>query len=177
MEVSLSCILIASCAPNLISLMCKMHENNYCELVCAHLSLKGRTLTATVTHESSPSSSGIVPWGTMTLGIMGLSLLLAPVTASWLMPRLLLRSSLRVVRLVFEVKEDALVLDLSKDDVGLLVDGTLGSCRRFFKPGLPPESADILRTPSAYNVSVDALSTRHEAAFNTLFMASTFQIW
>ena len=99
----------------------------------AYLSLKGRTLTATVTHESSPSFSGIVPAGTMTLGFIGLSFLLAPVKASWLM----LCSRLFVVRLVFEGKEDVLVLDLSKDEVGLLVDGTLGSCRRFLEPGLP----------------------------------------
>lgn len=70
----------------------------------------------------------------MTLGIIGLSFLLAPVKTSWLM----LRSRLFVVRLPFEGKEDdVLVLDLSKDEVGLLADGTLGSCRRFLEPGLP----------------------------------------
>ena len=82
----------------------------------------------------------------MTRGIIGLSFLLAPVKASWLM----LCSSLLVVRLVFDGKEDALVLDLSKDEVGLLVDGTLGSCRRFLEPGLPTKSADILCALLAY---------------------------
>ena len=135
MAVSFSCILIASWAPNFTSLckMCVLMQWNISNTTCSHLSLKGRTLTATVTHESSPSFSGIVPGGTMTLGIIGLSFLLAPVKASWLM----LRSRIFVVRLAFEGNEDALVLDLSKEEVGLLVDGTLGSCRRFLEPGLP----------------------------------------
>ena len=72
-----------------------------------------------------------MPGGIITLGIMGLSFLLAPVKASWLM----LRSSILVLRLVFKGKAD--VLDLSKDEVDLLADGTLGSCRRFLEPGLP----------------------------------------
>ena len=122
------------------SKMCKYIVILSCARSCVHLSLKGRTLTATVTHESSPSFSSIVPWGTITLGIAGFSNLLAPITVSWLM----LRSSLPVVRLLLEGNEVALVLDRSKDDGGLLVAGTLGSCRRFLEPGLALESADIL---------------------------------
>ena len=74
-----------------------------------------------------------MPGGTITLGVMGLSFLLAPVRASWL----ILRSSLLVLRLAFKGKADVLMLDLSKDAVDLLADGTLGSCRRFLEPGLP----------------------------------------
>ena len=63
----------------------------------------------------------------------------------------MLRSSLPVARLVLEGSLDALALDLSKDEVGLLVDdGSLGSCRRFLEPGLAPGSADILGTLSGY---------------------------
>ena len=87
-----------------------------------------------------------MPWGTITLGAGGLRSLLAPVMASWLM----LRSSLSVVRLVLESNEDALVLDLIREEVGLVVDGSLGSCRRFLEPGLAPGSADILDTLLGY---------------------------
>ena len=88
----------------------------------------------------------MVPRGTITLGAGGLESLLAPVMASWLM----LRSSLPVEWLVLEGNLDALVLDLSKDEVGLLVDGSFGSCRRFLEPGLAAGSADILDTVLCY---------------------------